>query len=121
MRERCGTPAYIAPEILSGQGYEGFPVDVWSAGIVLYAILYGNFPFNGETVEELELAIQKGCYTLPEDISLEARDLLARMLESNPSERITVPEIYSHPWLVSINESCTLRTHISEHIHGGGA
>jgi len=104
--ERCGTPAYIAPEILKGYGYEGPPVDVWSAGVVLYAILYGTFPFNGDTVEELELAIQKGDYTLPEEISSEARDLLANILNSDPATRIKLPEIYSHSWMSSVNKSC---------------
>lgn len=97
----------MAPEILREEGYEGPPVDVWSAGVVLYALLYGNFPFNGNTVEELERAIVKGKYLLPTDISLEARDLLGRMLNSNPSLRITVPEIFAHPWMLSIDESCT--------------
>lgn len=81
-------------------------MDIWSAGIVLYAILYGNFPFNGDTIEELELAIQKGNYILSEEISLEARDLLSCMLNSDPGSRIKVAEIYLHPWLNNINESC---------------
>lgn len=105
LHERCGTPAYIAPEILRGDGYEGTAVDVWSAGIVLYAILYGNFPFNGDAIEDLELAILQGHYTLPSDISLEARDLLSRMLDPDAGGRIRVDEIYKHAWMASAGDS----------------
>jgi serine/threonine protein kinase len=111
--EHYGTPAYVAPEILKEHGYEGPPVDVWSAGVVLYALLYGNFPFSGNTVEDLEESIQKGEYILPTDISPEVRDLLSHMLDSNPSTRITIPQIYKHPWMQCIDESCTAHNNSS--------
>ena len=53
MTEQCGTPAYIAPEILADRGYEGFAVDIWSAGVVLYAMLYGVVPFRANNMSEL--------------------------------------------------------------------
>lgn len=53
MTEQCGTPAYIAPEILRDKGYEGFSVDIWSAGVVLYAMLYGTVPFKANNMSEL--------------------------------------------------------------------
>lgn len=53
MSEQCGTPAYIAPEILLDKGYEGFAVDIWSAGVVLYAMLYGTVPFKANNMSEL--------------------------------------------------------------------
>jgi serine/threonine protein kinase len=53
MTEQCGTPAYIAPEILKDEGYEGFAVDIWSAGVVLYAMLYGAVPFKANDLAEL--------------------------------------------------------------------
>ena len=105
MRERCGTPAYIAPEILQEVGYEGTLVDVWSAGVVLYAMLYGNFPFKADSVDELEQLILAGNYSLPADISENARDLLKRILTVNPNDRITIPEIYSHRWMKDIDYS----------------
>ena len=78
---------------------------------MLYAILYGSFPFNGETIEELELAIQKGNFILTEEISIKGRDLLQRMLNNNPSERITIKEIYMHPWLAGI-KPCIIHINI---------
>ena len=53
MTEQCGTPAYIAPEILLDKGYTGFAVDIWSAGVVLYAMLYGSVPFKANDLAEL--------------------------------------------------------------------
>jgi serine/threonine protein kinase len=53
MTEQCGTPAYIAPEILVDNGYEGFTIDIWSAGVVLYAMLYGTVPFRANNMTEL--------------------------------------------------------------------
>ena len=108
LRERCGTPAYIAPEILKKLDYDGTLVDVWSAGVVLYTMIYGNFPFHGDSVEELEQLILIGKYNLSSEVSKEARDLLSRLLESNPSKRITISEIYSHPWMQNINYKCTI-------------
>jgi serine/threonine protein kinase len=103
--EQCGTPAYIAPEILKGAGYEGFESDIWSAGIVLYAILYGTVPFKAGNMHELHKLILTGKYTLKEDISEDARNLLKAMLEINPKKRITIQEIYNHQWLKNIDEN----------------
>lgn len=108
MTERCGTPAYIAPEILRGKGYEGFGADIWSAGIALYAMLYGTVPFKGPTLQELKEAILAGKYTLKEDISKEARDLLAKMLCSSPRKRMTAANILAHPWMQGVDESVSL-------------
>jgi serine/threonine protein kinase len=64
MTEQCGTPAYIAPEILKDEGYEGFAVDIWSAGVVLYAMLYGAVPFKANDLAELQRHIIASEYTL---------------------------------------------------------
>ena len=104
--DQCGTPAYIAPEILKDKGYEGYAADVWSAGVALYAILYGTVPFKGGDMKCLQKQILKGKFTLKDDISLEAQDLLRRMLEIDPNKRITENEILSHPWM---HQSFTLK------------
>ena len=101
--ERCGTPAYIAPEIYKKMGYTGFQSDVWSAGITLYYILSGNLPFKGNNIHELENAILFGEYRKIKGISFEANDIINRMLRLEPKERITIEEILRHPWLKNVN------------------
>ena len=93
--ERCGTPAYIAPEIYKKIGYTGFQSDVWSAGVTLYYILSGNLPFKGNNIHDLENAILLGEYKKIRDISFEASDIIDRMLKLNPAERITIEELQS--------------------------
>ena len=89
MTEQCGTPAYIAPEILKDRGYEGFGVDIWSSGVVLYAMLYGIVPFRATHMAELQKMIIKAEYKLQDCISKEARDILTGLLEKDPSKRLT--------------------------------
>lgn len=90
MWEQCGTPAYIAPEILKDKGYSGFKCDIWSAGVALYTMIYGNVPFKAQNMNELHEMILKGKYSLKEDISTEARDLMRGMLERDPVKRLSV-------------------------------
>jgi serine/threonine protein kinase len=112
MVEQCGTPAYIAPEILENNGYFGFAVDIWSAGVALYAMLYGTVPFKANNMQELQQTIMKAEYQLKEDISKEARELLQGVLEKDPKKRLTVGEILLHPWFKDVqpNEELDLFT-----------
>ena len=103
MFEQCGTPAYIAPEILQNKGYEGFGVDIWSAGVVLYAMLSGTVPFKGNDLKELHNLIINGKYKEINGISKEAEDLLKKILEVDPHLRIKTEEILNHPWLINID------------------
>jgi serine/threonine protein kinase len=108
MKEQWGTPAYIAPEILEDKGYKGFGVDIWSAGVVLYSMLYGSVPFKANNMEELHTMIMAGNYTLKEDISIEARDLLKGMLEKNPKKRLPVSKILKHDWFKDIDKTLSI-------------
>ena len=74
---------------MKDKGYS-FNVDIWSAGVVLFAMLYGTVPFKANNMEELHKLIVKGKYTLKDDISIEARNLLRGLLEVNPEKRLTI-------------------------------
>ena len=103
MYDQCGTPAYIAPEILIGNGYEGPPVDFWSAGVVLYAMLSGMVPFKATDMNELHRLIVKGEFA-PIEGSNDVNNLLHGILEVDPKKRFTSEEILNHPWMIDEDE-----------------
>lgn len=98
LKTSCGSPNYAAPEVISGKLYAGPEVDVWSCGVILYALLCGTLPFDDENIPNLFKKIKSGIYTLPSHLSTGARDLIPRMLVVDPMKRITIPEIRQHPW-----------------------
>ena len=104
IHEQCGTPAYIAPEIIADTGYEGYYVDIWSLGILLYAMLCGTVPYKASNMQELHKIIVRGDYGYPGDVTIEARSLVDGMLQLEPSERLSLPEILAHPWLTKDQE-----------------
>lgn len=98
LKTSCGSPNYAAPEVISGKLYAGPEVDVWSCGVILYALLCGSLPFDDENISNLFKKIKGGIYTLPSHLSAGARDLIPRMLLVDPLNRYTIPEIKQHPW-----------------------
>jgi serine/threonine protein kinase len=102
--EQCGTPAYLAPEIIIDKGYEGFFVDIWSLGVLLYAMLCGTVPFKAQNLEDLHKLILKGEFTFACDLSQEAQSLIKSMLKLEPKARITIPQTLAHAWLKETNE-----------------
>lgn len=98
LKTSCGSPNYASPEVISGSLYAGPEVDVWSCGVVLYALLCGSLPFDDESLSGLYAKIKSGIYTYPNYLSLGARDLITRMLIVDPVNRISIPEIYKHAW-----------------------
>ena len=103
LTDQCGTPAYIAPEILENKGYEGPPVDIWSSGVVLYAMLSGTVPFKANNLNELQNMIMAGNFKEIPDLSKESNDLLHKLLQINPKKRISIDEALNHPWFNTIN------------------
>lgn len=102
MHEQSGTPAYIAPEILREKGYKGFKADIWSAGVVLYAMLSGTVPFKASNMKELHKMIMKGKFHFKEECSELSKHLIKAMLNIDPKARISISEILKHPWMVSM-------------------
>ncbi|XP_052155621.1 serine/threonine protein kinase OSK1 [Oryza glaberrima] len=98
LKTSCGSPNYAAPEVISGKLYAGPEVDVWSCGVILYALLCGTLPFDDENIPNLFKKIKGGIYTLPSHLSPLARDLIPRMLVVDPMKRITIREIREHQW-----------------------
>ncbi|KAJ8635539.1 hypothetical protein MRB53_009806 [Persea americana] len=98
LKTSCGSPNYAAPEIVSGQPYAGPEVDVWSCGVILYALLCGELPFDADNIFTLFKRIRNGVYTLPNHLSFGARDMIHRILVVDPMKRITIAEICRHPW-----------------------
>ncbi|KAH0846147.1 hypothetical protein FOPE_11009 [Fonsecaea pedrosoi] len=95
----CGSPHYAAPEIIQGNQYRGDKADIWSTGIILYAMLNGFLPFDGGSLANTLRLVKKGEYFLPPNLSIEAADLIQRILQKRPEKRITMEEIWAHPLL----------------------
>eukprot|EP01028_Stygiella_incarcerata_P009336 TRINITY_DN43_c0_g1_i1.p1 TRINITY_DN43_c0_g1~~TRINITY_DN43_c0_g1_i1.p1 ORF type:complete len:435 (+),score=142.67 TRINITY_DN43_c0_g1_i1:113-1417(+) len=94
----CGTPNYVAPEVLAEKGYDGMRADIWSCGVILFVMLAGFLPFDDPTLSGLFSKIEKGDYRVPRFFSSEVGDLVRRMLVLNPAKRISIDKIKSHPW-----------------------
>lgn len=99
LTDSCGSLNYAAPELFTrGCRYEGSGVDIWSCGVVLYAMLTGRLPFDGASPESVVKLIKKGRYALPGFLSQDAKDLLTQMLVVDPKNRISMSEIKAHAW-----------------------
>ncbi|XP_019229898.1 PREDICTED: serine/threonine-protein kinase SAPK1-like isoform X2 [Nicotiana attenuata] len=105
-KSTVGTPAYVAPEILTKKEYDGKLADVWSCGVTLYVMLVGAYPFQDSSdpnnITKTIAKILSVRYSIPEQvqISLECRHLLSRIFVADPEKRITIPEITKHPWFL---------------------
>uniref|UniRef100_A0A7S0ZG41 non-specific serine/threonine protein kinase n=1 Tax=Timspurckia oligopyrenoides TaxID=708627 RepID=A0A7S0ZG41_9RHOD len=99
---QCGTPSYVPPEIIlhAAKGYSGQKVDAWACGIMLYAMLTGYLPFDGEDISELFMNIQTQPIEYPQWVSKSAIDLMERLLEKDPVKRWDLRMIKRHPWFV---------------------
>ena len=106
LNTQCGSPCYAAPEIISGNKYNGLMVDIWASGIILFAMLFGYLPFDDKDNNILFRKILECNLEFPNDMeaSNEAKDLIARILTRNPNERIKLDEILNHPFLLSGNK-----------------
>ncbi|MBA0684100.1 hypothetical protein Goari_025707 [Gossypium aridum] len=94
----CGTPNYVAPEVLDDQGYDGAMADLWSCGVILFVLLAGYLPFDDSNLINLYRKISVAEFTCPPWLSLSAMKLITRILDPNPMTRITIPEILQDEW-----------------------
>lgn len=102
----CGTPSYMAPEIVAHKEYSGPPVDVWALGVLLFAMMAGTFPFKGITDKDLYRKIMKGTFEVPDFVPLKAKTLIKRMIHVDPLRRPSCQDILSDPWLT--NTRCSM-------------
>ncbi|GAB1518284.1 serine/threonine-protein kinase gin4 [Rhizoctonia solani] len=98
----CGSPHYASPEVVSGLAYNGAISDVWSCGVILYALLSGKLPFDDEDIRALLGKVREGNYSIPADIPWPAQNLIRRMMEKDVDRRIEVVEVLQHPFFRSI-------------------
>lgn len=112
LTKQCGTPFFVSPEILMRQSYDQMS-DMWSCGCIVYLLLGGNLPFMGRSQKELFRKIVVGKYEFDEetfgDVSDEAKDLVAKMLVTDPDQRISAGEALRHPWLKQENSRLSMR------------
>ena len=94
----CGSPCYASPEMVGGNKYNGFFIDVWATGIILFAMLCGYLPFEDENNDILFKQILEGKIDYPSYLSDLSKDLLKKIIETNPEKRIKIEEIKEHPF-----------------------
>ncbi|XP_075137597.1 serine/threonine-protein kinase MARK2 isoform X8 [Leptodactylus fuscus] len=95
----CGSPPYAAPELFQGKKYDGPEVDVWSLGVILYTLVSGSLPFDGQNLKELRERVLRGKYRIPFYMSTDCENLLKKFLILNPSKRGTLEQIMRDRWM----------------------
>lgn len=99
LKTACGSPCYAAPEMIAGKKYVGPKADMWSLGVVLFALVCGFLPFEHDNTSELYKKILRGDYKCPKFISPHVKDLIGRILNTNPKQRFSIAQARRHPWM----------------------
>lgn len=103
----CGSPHYACPEVIRGEKYDGRRADVWSCGVILFALLVGALPFDHDNLRQLLEKVKSGVFHMPHFIPPDCQALLRAMIEVNPEKRVTLEAIQKHAWYqAGRNEPC---------------
>lgn len=105
----CGTPAYVAPEVISRKGYDGEKADIWSCGVVLFVLVAGYLPFHDLNLMEMYRKIANGEFKCPSWFSPELKRLTKKILDPNPSTRISISKIKESSWFRKGSDEKLLR------------
>uniref|UniRef100_A0A673K925 non-specific serine/threonine protein kinase n=1 Tax=Sinocyclocheilus rhinocerous TaxID=307959 RepID=A0A673K925_9TELE len=97
----CGSPPYAAPEVFEGKEYEGPQLDIWSLGVVLYVLVCGSLPFDGDSLPALRQRVTEGRFRIPFFMSQDCENLIRKMLVVDPAKRISVAQIKQHSWMLA--------------------
>uniref|UniRef100_A0A672R7G2 MAP/microtubule affinity-regulating kinase 3 n=1 Tax=Sinocyclocheilus grahami TaxID=75366 RepID=A0A672R7G2_SINGR len=108
----CGSPPYAAPELFQGKKYDGPEVDVWSLGVILYTLVSGSLPFDGQNLKELRERVLRGKYRIPFYMSTDCENLLKKFLILNPTKRGSLEQIMKDRWMNVGHEDNELKPYI---------
>ncbi|XP_023668004.1 MAP/microtubule affinity-regulating kinase 4 isoform X1 [Paramormyrops kingsleyae] len=108
----CGSPPYAAPELFQGKKYDGPEVDIWSLGVILYTLVSGSLPFDGQNLKELRERVLRGKYRVPFYMSTDCEGILRRFLVLNPTKRCTLEQIMKDKWMNVGYEGEELKPHV---------
>ncbi|XP_021926347.1 serine/threonine-protein kinase BRSK2 isoform X3 [Zootermopsis nevadensis] len=97
----CGSPHYACPEVIRGEKYDGRKADVWSCGVILYALLVGALPFDDDNLRQLLEKVKHGVFHIPHFVPPDCQNLLRGMIEVNPDKRLSLADINRHPWVTA--------------------
>ncbi|VDL69556.1 unnamed protein product [Nippostrongylus brasiliensis] len=95
----CGSPHYACPEVIRGEKYDGRKADVWSCGVILYALLVGALPFDDDNLRNLLEKVKKGVFHIPHFVPADVQSLLRAMIEVDPAKRYSLADVFRHPWV----------------------
>uniref|UniRef100_H2YPI0 non-specific serine/threonine protein kinase n=1 Tax=Ciona savignyi TaxID=51511 RepID=H2YPI0_CIOSA len=109
----CGSPPYAAPELFQGKKYDGPEVDVWSLGVILYTLVSGSLPFDGQNLKELRERVLRGKYRIPFYMSTDCEHLLRKFLVLNPTKRGTLTAVMQDKWMNIGHEDEPLKPFVS--------
>ncbi|EPB76312.1 kinase domain protein [Ancylostoma ceylanicum] len=101
----CGSPHYACPEVIRGEKYDGRKADVWSCGVILYALLVGALPFDDDNLRNLLEKVKKGVFHIPHFVPSDVQSLLRAMIEVDPAKRYSLADVFRHPWVAGTTKN----------------